>query len=131
MGNDLVKSIEETVQRIKTASLTRTLQCEGDFVDEIDLQERYKNKEQQLKNILENAPSFMHPIRGIMVYKDAQYKASETTKEHIENRQTMKAQTTQAVKKAPIKRKKAEVVDTEKEEGDDDNDGKKSSKLEN
>ena len=42
----------------------------GEFLDEEDLRERYKNKPGQLENVLQNAETMIHPTRKCKMYLD-------------------------------------------------------------
>ena len=42
----------------------------GEFLDEEDLRDRYKNKPLQLENVLQNAKTTIHPTRKCKMYLD-------------------------------------------------------------
>ena len=41
-----------------------------EWLDEIDLQTKYKDKPEQLKSVLEKADQREHPTRGVTLYAD-------------------------------------------------------------
>eukprot|EP00959_Pyramimonas_sp_CCMP1952_P188122 3933791-Pyramimonas_sp.AAC.1 len=51
------------------------MQGTGDFLDEDDLKEKYKNKPLRLKGILARARRFADPISGVELIEDMQYKS--------------------------------------------------------
>ena len=67
LGNDLKLQMEAYVEEHKKEIDLSRAQANGDWLDEIDLREKYSKKPDQLKNIMESAESFMHPIRKVLL----------------------------------------------------------------
>ena len=49
---------------------------DGEWLDEIDLREKFKNKPEQAQHIIDNARSVMHPTRGVLVWEVLEFKSS-------------------------------------------------------
>jgi len=61
-------------EETKKCNAQRT-KTEGSFFDSPDLRERYKGKDDQLRNLKANALQFDDPIRGVRLYQDVTYSA--------------------------------------------------------
>ena len=103
MGDDLEKAVVVEAERMNINRLTTSFKGAGDFKDEVELGEKYAKRPDQLKSIMNNAPSFLHPDRNCHVWLDRAFNMSEehtNVKEEIE-RMTMTGQT-------KVKRRKIE-----------------------
>ena len=111
MGDDLEKAVVVEAERCNINKLTTSFTGAGDFLDKMELEEKYKQRPEQLESIIQNAPSFLHPDRGCQVWLDRAYNLSEAhtnVKEEVE-RMTMSGET-------KVKRRKTEKEKKEKSE---------------
>ena len=70
MGDDLVARLQETVTESKRVSSSVEFQGTGDYFDEEDMNDKYKNKPEQLANIIANTRTFFCPVRQVWLYED-------------------------------------------------------------
>ena len=89
MGDHLKAIIKQAVTEeleIKKCDV----QGHGKYMDSTDLEEKYKNKKEQLENIKNNANSFICPNREVQMYEDMDYttgfkeEATHTNKRKLE-----------------------------------------------
>ena len=72
-GDQLQKLVQTTLDEHRVHKATTNFSGLGKFMDEVDLAEKYKNKPEQLKNIMENAPKYFCPIRKVTLRSDPEY----------------------------------------------------------
>ena len=97
----------------KQSLLSKWLES-GKFFDQKDLEKRYEGKEDQLKSILEKAPSFHHPYRNVQMWQDVEYEKSGEHKDETitEKKQEVRQNETQKKEPAPrAPKRKAEQKD--------------------
>ena len=80
MGDDLTKLITETLEVVTKEENEVTLVGTGDYLDEADLKDKYKDKPERCRAILKNTRKFKCPISETVLYEDMHY--------HSLNRQT-------------------------------------------
>ena len=74
-------SVEELKSKVVHCTLTQEIELQqtqkrasgGDFLDSPDLRDKYKNKPDQLKNLLDRAPRIFDKVRGVQLYQDVQF----------------------------------------------------------
>ena len=71
---DLPHRMTDYICERRSAQTTTSSYAGGDLLDEIDLKEKYKDKPEQLANIMNTAFSTKHPTRGVTVWEDVQLK---------------------------------------------------------
>ena len=107
-GSQLKAEIREAVTMMKLKSRSATFGSAGDYYDEIDIRKRYADKPEQAENILRSSHTFMHPIRNVQVYLDANYSAKVEHHQYEEQRLKREVSTCGTVKGEPkTKRSKA------------------------
>ena len=86
IGQDLAASLKLLLHTKSSTYSDSKLKAVGDYVDEDDLKQRYKDKPEQLQNILANAETFYHPTRKVTLYLDAQFsKQAEKGESHSQS----------------------------------------------
>ena len=81
-NKDLKKQLHSFVTETNKQSMLSRWLTAGKFFDLEDLKTRYEKKPDQLKNLLENAPTFYHPHRCVQMWQDAEFEnAGEETNE--------------------------------------------------
>ena len=78
-GKDLVVRLEETVQTWTTETTKNSFSGSGEYVDEHELWQRYKDKpdaQEQFENIKKNAKQIFDRVRGVTLYEDMHFKSS-------------------------------------------------------
>jgi hypothetical protein len=115
LGKDLAMQICESVSVAKSISESKKLIDRSKYKDEIDLKEDYKNKPEQLKNILKNAPTMECPIRKVKLYADPDYEVVSTQEEFEERKRKLDFVTDRTVKAV----KRAKPLKAVKIEGDE------------
>lgn len=80
-GPELLKKVEEVVTDWKTSITRFQFEADGEYMDEIDIREKYKSKPEILENILRNARRFFCPVKKVTMYADPRYtsKVTDTT----------------------------------------------------
>ena len=78
------------------------------WLDEIDLKDKYNNKPEQLKNIMETADTMVHPLRKATLYEDFDFVRTEREGHQIlsEGRKEQSQET--KAKKAKVKKEPAD-----------------------
>eukprot|EP00434_Breviolum_minutum_P006875 symbB.v1.2.006067.t1/scaffold332.1/size322744/2 len=72
-GDDLKSKVEEVVTDWKQSTTRVEFNTDGEYMDEVDLTEKYANKPDVLKNILMNAPRYFCPVKKCTLYSDPKY----------------------------------------------------------
>ena len=72
---DLSTALRTEIEELDMQYSDRSLDNTGHFKDKEDITEKYKNKPDQLKNILERAETIECPTRGVTLYEDPDVKA--------------------------------------------------------
>lgn len=72
-GDDLKSKVEEVVTDWKQSTTRVEFNTDGEYMDEVDLAEKYANKPDMLKNILMNAPRYFCPVKKCTLYSDPKY----------------------------------------------------------
>ena len=70
-GDKLQKLVTSTLEEARTQKSVRD--SGGAFKDDQDLQEKYKNKPEQLANIVAHAPKYFCPVRKVTLRQDPEY----------------------------------------------------------
>jgi hypothetical protein len=73
MGQDLVMNITESTEHSFVRSQETGFATTGDWMDEVDLGEMYKNKPEQLLAIKETSKKMLCPFRGVDLYEHITY----------------------------------------------------------
>lgn len=82
-GEDLRMKIEETVTDWKTATTSYKFTQDADYLDEVQLKEKYADRPNLAENVLLNGRRFFCPVKKIMMYADPKYNAKiEDSEEH-------------------------------------------------
>ena len=72
-GDKLQKLVQTTLDEHKIHKASTNFSALGNFKDEQDLADKYKNKPDQLANILAHAPKFFCTIRKVTLHADPDY----------------------------------------------------------
>ena len=72
-GEDLKLRLQEIVTDWKQTTSELSFTGTGDYMDELTLAEKFKDRPDQLKNVLQNTHSFYDHIRGTWLYEDVTY----------------------------------------------------------
>ena len=75
-GDDLKAAMELMTSEARSRTSSDKLAEEGDWLDEVDLSEKYQGKPDQLKNLLQNAKQMEHPTRKVTLYLDSNFKTT-------------------------------------------------------
>lgn len=86
-GQDLLTRLQETVTEHKKTSSAVSFEGTGDYIDEIDLDEKYKNKPDQLAAIKANTRTYFCSVRQVQLNEDVKYK-----RKAVETEEYMKVQ---------------------------------------
>ena len=73
-GEGLLTRLQETIVESKRNSTSVTFEGTGEYFDEMDMNEKYKNKPEQLANIFANTRNYFCPVRQVWLYEDVKYK---------------------------------------------------------
>ena len=112
-GEGLRTALTQTLAESVSTKNSERLAEEGDWLDEEDLRERYKNKAEQLANVLQHARVMEHPVRKVKLYLDTSFRflsATETERKEERKRETC----AEEAQKAAPKPKKPRRDPTEK-----------------
>ena len=77
LAEDLGKLVEEAVAEHTQSTSHVELVGTGDFIDEADLKERYKNKPQRLEGIIQHTRRMVCPISGCELFEDMIFKSQQ------------------------------------------------------
>ena len=107
-GEELLMRMQESITHSTRKSTSVQFKGTGNFLDKQDLQEKYKNKPDQLESILAKTRTMWHPTRNVMVYEDVDFVLTtcdeeQTSEEH--KRKVEFAENPKAKRKATIKTK--------------------------
>ena len=72
-GRDLALMIHRSTEEIRKSRVVRKLCANGHLKDKVDLEDKYKNKPDQLENIFKNAYSILCPIRQVTLWADPEF----------------------------------------------------------
>ena len=113
MGDQLVAKIRATVGEVTESSNTGSFAGKGVWLDEEDLDDKYKSKPFQLACVKERGRTMVHPIRGCTLWEDIDFttEAANSNKHKIE--QGLRTESEERVKKP---RRKTRQVKSEKQE---------------
>ena len=114
-GKELAAKMEICIQETIESKMSVSLVGTGKFMDSPDLQERYKNKPEQLTAVRANSQSFFDGKRNTKLYEDMEYQSSfkaEETSSHKRSRQLSTEATAKKAKTAPKPNKKREHSQT-------------------
>ena len=92
VGEDLIARLQETITECKKTSSLVEFEGTGDFLDEIDLREKYKSKPDQLQNILANTRTYFCNVRQVWLYEDVCYKRRAKDSEEVSRAEKRKIQ---------------------------------------
>lgn len=119
-GEDLKTKVEEHVQDWKS-SLTRVeFNADGEYLDEVDLREKYEKKPDVLTNILQNAQRYFCPVKKCTLYADVKY--TSRVQDATENGTTEKRKGAVVLtgdEEQPAGKKKKGATKDKKTQGDD------------
>eukprot|EP00913_Durusdinium_trenchii_P013192 g12382.t1 len=73
-GEALLARLQETITESKRVATSVEFEGTGEYCDEQDMNERYKDKPEQLANIFANTRNFFCPVRQVWLYEDVKYK---------------------------------------------------------
>lgn len=110
-GPELLKKVEEVVTDWKTSTTRFQFEADGEYMDEIDIWEKYKSKPDILENVLKNARRFFCPIKKVTMYADPRYtsKVTDTTEfGHTDKRKGQAALVDDSIAQPPPKKGKGE-----------------------
>ena len=90
-GEELKKCMQEIVIQSKNNTRFSEFSVLGDWYDEEQLKEKYKNKPEQLANLFQYARQLTHPTRRCILWEDLTFKSasSEKTEDREETRRTV------------------------------------------
>ena len=91
-GHELLARMQETVVESKRMSSKVEFEGTGQYFDETDMNERYKNKAEQLQNIFANTRKFYCPVRQVWLFEDVIYKRKSTDTEEVSRVEERKVQ---------------------------------------
>ena len=75
MGKELDMAVRQCVRKSKRTHELTGFKGVGQFFDEQDLKEKYKNKPEQFDAILKNAKTMEHPTRNVTLYEDLDFES--------------------------------------------------------
>jgi hypothetical protein len=73
---DVPSAISECLRHAYKESISQSFATSGDWIDEIDLKEKFKDKPDQLRSIMANAKQIWCPIRSTTLYEVLNYKSN-------------------------------------------------------
>lgn len=106
-GDELRMKIEETVTDWKTATTTYKFTQDADYLDEVDLKNKYADRPELAQNVLLNGRRFFCPVKKIMMYADPKYNAKVEDQEELGTSTKRKAQTALKEEEEPQQESKA------------------------
>jgi hypothetical protein len=107
-GTDLAAELEFVVEERVQEKVMKTFSGNGVWVDEADLDAKYKDKPQQLAAIKDNAKSFFDSIRQVKLFEDLEYRSAATSVQEYFKEQKRKWEATQDIKVSKPKKVKVE-----------------------
>ena len=75
-GKDLLMKIWQSTEDVRATKITKQMKSNGVFKDKQDLDELYKSKPEQLKNIYKNAVEVLCPIKQCKMWADPEMSVS-------------------------------------------------------
>lgn len=123
IGNELAMAIQVTVDKVYVRKNTTSFQGDSDWLDEIDLRDRLKDKPPEyLQNALQNSRTMIHPTLRCTLYELTAFKgtSAESTQEedkrivHMSGEKTMKAEKKAITLDGPPKMKRLKAEPKEK-----------------
>ena len=91
-GGDLLARLQETVSEVKKQATVVSFEGTGEFLDEVDLDRKYGEKQEQLANIKQNTRRFFCAIRQVWLYEDIRYIRKQKDEEEVSRVQKRKVQ---------------------------------------
>lgn len=82
-GPDLLARLQETVTESKRRSSAVEFVGTGEYLDEADMNERYKHKPEQLANIFANTRNYFCAVRQVWLYEDVKYQRTARDAEEV------------------------------------------------
>ena len=111
LGTDLDMVIREATEDVRVDRLLKRFTASGHMKDIEDLTEKYKNKPEQLKSILESTYQFKCKTRGVVLFADP-----ECTQETMMEQEQTKTRKVSFSTEQTRKRAKVEKKDEPKQE---------------
>ena len=112
-GKELKKELENSTTQVEK-DVGKDLDDEDtEWLDEVDLKERYHHKPDQLKSIMETSDQKFHPTRKCTLYADIKF-SSKSSRGHESHEESKRKCTSVEVVKGP-KKVKVEKVEAEAE----------------
>ena len=110
-GEDLRSKVEEVVLDWKTQTTRIEFNQDAEYMDEVDVREKYKNKPEVAENIILNGKRFFCPVKKLTMYADPKYTAK--VQDAVEHGTTEKRKGQMALKEdemeQPSKKAKAKA----------------------
>ena len=108
-GADLKKAIANITSLSLSDEQVDNFLANGKWLDEIDLDDKYKNKLEQLEEIKKRARTFVHPTRQVTLYEDLDFDSSAGVLSKRKEETRVEAQSFDTIKK--VKKQKTENVE--------------------
>ena len=115
-GKELKKELENTTTQVERDVAKDQDDEDIEWLDEMDLKDKYQHKPDQLKSILDTAEKQFHPTRKCTLYADIKF-SSKSSRGHESHEESKRKCTSVEVLKGP---KKVKVEKPVKREGDGD-----------
>ena len=79
LSDDIAASLHVIVEEGWEAYAAEEFGMDGNFLDKEDMDDKYKNKPEQLENIYKNARKIICPTRGVELWEDPKWCSTQKT----------------------------------------------------
>ena len=112
-GNDLKQELEHATTQLERETTNDYDDADTAWLDEVDLQQKYKDKPDQLKSIMDTAETREHPTRKVTLYADINFSSKHSKRHEVEAETKRKCTSMETVKgaKKPKKEKPEKTED--------------------
>ena len=93
LGPGLKAALTQTIEHTFRQKRETSFAADGDWLDEDDVKEMFKNKPEQFKHVLANAKTMTCPVRGITLYEVLKYKSHSSDHKEMANGRRLEVST--------------------------------------
>jgi len=117
-GGDLAKLMTSAIEETKVAKVEVELVGNGHFIDDYDLEEKYKNKPARLAAIKKNGRKVFDSVSECWLTEDMEYKSSTSASQTHTKGIKRTGEVEERVKKAKAPKVQKEIADGVQQDGD-------------
>ena len=111
IGAQLQANVRKSITEQKLTNRERSFKAVGGWLDEKELDTKYKDRPDQLAEIKKNAQSFTHPTRKVTIYEDLDFTSLDARSEFVSRKEEIEMEAEEKLKKlaAPKAKKEKKV----------------------